>query len=224
MDVPTLSEPPALTDDELEELVTRMQSQQLGTDQRMIAAETLEGRSLTCCQAGALLRVVQLGIMQRMLAFEVFRGRLSDLPEGLPKLLEPLSGQILMDVGIELGGGCFNPAAYGIASSFSTPRCNSEPTSWSWESTEVQGAPPRRVGWVEAVERLRTHVCTGDVSDALYEDVRLVFETLGLGGAAASQTCDQSRQQLELGQLAAELTAEFAPVLSTMFTPIAANA
>mmetsp|Transcript_46833 Transcript_46833/g.125544 ORF Transcript_46833/g.125544 Transcript_46833/m.125544 type:complete len:298 (-) Transcript_46833:112-1005(-) len=194
--------PTVLSNLELQALVVRMRGQQLGTDQRELAAQALQGRMLTCRQAGAMLGVVQLGIMQRMLAFEVLRGRLSDLPDGLPDLLQPLSGRILVDVGNELGGDSFDKALYSdrLASARGTP------STFTGDGTDLVSAvapsallaaSPREVArseldihpalqkkqsdWVESVDRLRTHVCNGDVSDSLYEDVRSVFDALGLG-------------------------------------------
>merc|ERR1719401_424743 len=49
---------------------------------------------------------------------------------------------------------------------------------------KVQSSAPglrRRADWAECVERLRIRACSGDGSDLLYEDIRSVFEALGLG-------------------------------------------
>mmetsp|Transcript_67788 Transcript_67788/g.201680 ORF Transcript_67788/g.201680 Transcript_67788/m.201680 type:complete len:291 (-) Transcript_67788:93-965(-) len=192
--------PTALADFEAEALAVRMRNQQLGTDQRLLAADALRGRVLTCRQAGSLLGVIQLGIMQRIFAFEVLKGRLSDLPDGLPDLLDPLSGQILLDVGSEFGGVPFD---HGLYTSRSTASTSSHTTADSGTGPLAELSPrqaaARRVrnpcqalekgrrDWTDSVDRLRVHVCHGDVSDALYEDVRSVFDALGLGALPPRQ-------------------------------------
>jgi len=87
-----------LSDEDVCNLLDGMRQKALGTDQKILVREVLKARSLTCRQAGILLETVKTGLMQRMLALEVFPGRLSDLPDGLPYILEPLSGNIRRDV------------------------------------------------------------------------------------------------------------------------------
>mmetsp|Transcript_19601 Transcript_19601/g.39927 ORF Transcript_19601/g.39927 Transcript_19601/m.39927 type:complete len:281 (-) Transcript_19601:118-960(-) len=171
----------ALADFEVVSLVARMRGQQLGTDQRELAAQVLQGRTLTCRQAGAILGVVQLGIMQRMLAFEVLKGRLSDLPHGLPDLLQPLSGRILIDVGSEFGGDAFDRTLYSSRSSTASMDVTPRQAAPHKATDALSLSLNKQNDLTESVDRLRSHVCTGDVSDALYQDVKSVFDALGLG-------------------------------------------
>lgn len=180
--------------DELEALVLEMRKMQLATDQRAVAERFLSGRSLTCSQAANILEVVQLGIMKRMLARDVLRGRLSDVPEGLNMITDGLSGQLQSDIARELGGINTSGFTDGRSSSVSLMGENSSsvetlkrsmtmPMRSSSNAAQTTLGPGlrRRADWAESVERLRLRACSGDGSDLLYEDIRSVFEALGLG-------------------------------------------
>jgi len=197
------SEVVPLNDEEFGDLVHSMKQKLLATDQRLLAAQALRGRTVTGHQGGRLLQVVNLGIMQRLLAFEVLEGRISDLPEGLPHLLEPLSGQIQIDIGFRIGGHHFDPVDYGhtrsswnssdscgdrsVRSGHTSPTVGRLSPLSSVLSRSTPSLPPaqdmsrRLPEHSESLERLRQDVCGEDVPDVLYEDVRAVFDNLGLG-------------------------------------------
>lgn len=203
-----------LSDDEFSRLLLEVENLQLATDQHAAAEAALKGRTVTCAQGGDLLGVVRLGLMKRMVAFGVLRGRISDLPHGLPALLRPLSGQILHDVGQQFGGDAFEPEMYKRA--FSSRSNGTESTAPTARATPVSPVtipseqnywpkvvratlPERRHDWADSVERLRSRMINTPVPDAVYLEVRDVFDALGLGElparqAVAAQVVDGSNE------------------------------
>lgn len=173
-----------LHDDEVENLQSAMRNQALATDQRILASESLVGRSLTCCQGGMLLEVVKLGFVQRMFAFEVLHPRLSDLPDGLPDVLEPLAESIRKDVEARLRKP---PPEPRVRSGYNPPElqmvqpltCSNGARSAS--SSILPQRARRKPDWPARVDRLRDHVENGQVVGDLYEDLAAVFEALDLG-------------------------------------------
>merc|ERR1719422_2084774 len=120
--------------------------------------------------------------MKRMVAFGVLRGRISDLPHGLPALLRPLSGQILQDVGQQFGGDAFEPEMYKQAfSSRSSATESTAPTARAtpvsalkikseqnhWPKVVRATMPERRHDWADSVERLRSRMMNTPVPDAV---------------------------------------------------------
>lgn len=183
-------------DADLEDVVARMRQQQLATDQRNIAEKALEGRTLSCRQGGEILQIVTLGIMQRKLALEVLRGRLSDLPEGLPDLVAPLEGEIRNDVTRVFSDASTHALSQGRSTgsrSFS-PNFRGPTTAMTELATKVRSGGddrgagkltgqqlPEGTAWREPLDRLRKDVCnSAQVPDRVYDDVGAVFEALGL--------------------------------------------
>jgi hypothetical protein len=141
--------------------------------------------------------------MKRMVAFGVLLGRISDLPDGLPALLRPLSGQILQDVGQKFGGDAFEPEmhkeAYSCrsnATESTAPTARATPVSFlkspseqnHWSTVARATLPERRHDWAECVERLRSRMISTPLPDQVYQEVRDVFDALGLGELPARQT------------------------------------
>lgn len=196
-----------LTDADVKELAEAMRRKALATDQRILVSERLGGHSLTCRQAGVLLQTIKLGLMQRILAFEVLQGRLSDLPDGLPYVLEPLSGSILRrDVEVGLQNPQRTPSTGSFLdnykSSVSTSNSNDcitpikpfhsrpqSPTASVGSSTMMDNRKP---GWESSVDRLRARVNKGNVAPEVYEDLAHVFEALGLGPLQGQPTREHS--------------------------------
>lgn len=185
-----------LSDADVKELAEAMRRKALATDQRILVSERLGGHSLTCRQAGVLLQTIKLGLMQRILAFEVLQGRLSDLPDGLPYVLEPLSGSILRrDVEVGLQNPQRTPSTGSFLdnykSSVSTSNSNdcitpiksfhSRPQSPTASVGSSAMTDNRKPGWESSVDRLRARVNKGNVAPEVYEDLAHVFEALGLG-------------------------------------------
>lgn len=191
-----------LSDADVNDLAEAMRGKALATDQRILVSERLAGRSLTCKQAGLLLQTIKLGLMQRILAFEVLQGRLSDLPDGLNHVLEPLAGpQLRKDV--KAGLQSPEPTRVSFLDKHDNEKlmaktfCHSTsmPVSTGEDSTSlVTPLSPtycdsrhslpldnRKPGWEHSVDRLRARVKNGDVAPELHEDLAHVFEALGLG-------------------------------------------
>lgn len=87
-----------LSDNDVLLLVNAMRKLDLAMDRRSLVTKALAGRVLSCCQAASLLTAIQMGLMQRIVAIEVLASRLTDLPVGLPQLLEPLSSSLRGEV------------------------------------------------------------------------------------------------------------------------------
>merc|ERR1712062_782158 len=179
-------------------LLAEVETLQLATDQHAAAEAALKGRTATCAQGGDLLGAVRLGLMKRMVAFGVLHGRISDLPQGLPALLRPLSGQILQDVGQQFGGDAFEPEMYkqafssrSSATESTAPTARATPVSVSalkipskqnhWPKVVRASMPERRHDWADCVERLRSRMMNTPVPDAVYQEVRDLFDALSLG-------------------------------------------
>jgi len=213
------SEDSPMSDDEFSQLLADIESLQLATDQHAAAEAALKGRTVTCAQGGDLLGAIRLGLMKRMVAFGVLRGRISDLPQGLPALLRSLSGQILQDVGQEFGGDAFEPANYkqvlssrSSATESTIPSTRATPVSPipfeqnNWSKVARATLPERRYDWAESVERLRSRMVTTPLPDAVYQDVRDVFDALGFGELPAQQAIASQMVAAPADQTAATLT------------------
>lgn len=208
-------QPTAILDEDIQDIVARMRKQQLATDQMNIADKALHGRSLNCKQGGEILETVSLGIMQRKLALGVLRGRLSDLPDGLPDLLAPLEGEIRNDVSRLLGGG--GGQVFCVTERRGSRRLSPLPAIATPASPVTEqarkvipgggqlppiGQLPEGTAWREPLDRLRKDVRnSAEVPDSVYDDVSSVFEALGLaplpprsprGGAVISSQCTQA--------------------------------
>jgi len=192
-----------LSDADVSEMAQAMRQKALATDQRILVSERLGGHSLTCRQAGVLLQTIKLGLMQRILAFEVLQGRLSDLPDGLPYVLEPLAGNILrkdVEVGLQnpqqssSSRGNFMDKYNNSSSSSSNLAISGNHRATPVKSFNSRPSSPtislgsggslldnRKPGWEVSVNRLRARVKNGDVAPEVYEDLNHVFEALGLG-------------------------------------------
>lgn len=186
----------------------------LATDQRILIEEMLTGRSLTCQQAGRFLESVKLGLMQRMLAFEVLPGRLTDLPDGLPQLLEVLSGSIRRDVEVALRSP--RPAvAIGNRPMAAPELMPVQPLTLSngARSPSARSLPRdrRKPDWPECVDRLRVHVMNGEVSPALHQDLAAVFEALNLGPLPAPRDESYSASSSSAFNSAASTASTVAP-------------
>lgn len=177
-----------VTDDDIDGLMNEMREKALATDQRNLVREFMPGRSIACRQAGVLLGSVRLGLVQRMIAFEVLQGRISDLPDGLPALLESLSGPIRSEV--EANFSAQTDGRLTRTQSMPVRRCHSNFSGEQIQLDSATTAPQcrsklelvrRQCNWAECVERLRSRVTAGDVSAPLYEDLSAVFEALALG-------------------------------------------
>jgi hypothetical protein len=143
-----------LTDADMKVLLAELRQMALATDKRCLVSEFLMDRSLTCKQAGILLETVKLGLVQRMLAYEVLPGRLSDLPDGLPYILEPLPVPIRIDVEANFRGpnahkkrimrSNFLLPQSNITKAFTMPdlRLNSLAENLVTEMTPVEQVPP----------------------------------------------------------------------------------
>jgi len=195
-----------IVDDDVDRIIAEMRSKMLATDQMMVAAKALDGRSLSCKHGSKIIAIVHLGIMQRKLAMEVLRGRLNDLPDGLPDLLEPLQGEIRKEVGAICGNGAALPppplkiegvkpycpplataalppaVAPSALPSLSKPELPSlsKPVLPSLSKPVLPATLPRDAQWEEPMERLRRDVCTPEVPLSIYNDVAAVFDALGL--------------------------------------------
>jgi len=97
-----------LSDNDVLLLVKAMRKLDLAMDQRSLVMKALAGRVLSCCQAASLLTAIQMGLVQRIVAIEVLASRLTDLPTGLPQILEPLSKPLRGEVERKLM--CFSVA------------------------------------------------------------------------------------------------------------------
>lgn len=181
------------SDEEVTNLLISIRKQSLATDQRNLVTEKLDGRSLTCQQAGALLEAVKLGFIQRKIASEVISGRLSDLPDGLPDVLAPLTGEIRR----EMEARCLSPRSLAARreaekvarESSSTPvepfdRSAPQTLSnslFTMSSPKRAPANGRKENWHNCVDRVREHVANGNVTGELYQDLAAAFDALGLG-------------------------------------------
>merc|ERR1712217_275325 len=124
------------------------------------------------------------------------RGRLSDVHDALDLIVDRLSGQLRRDVARELATSGMDLMRYASEApdrsalllgndDEEAPMMTRSVTMPSPKAAQkIQSAAPslrRRADWAECVERLRIRACSGDGSDLLYEDIRSVFEALGLG-------------------------------------------
>lgn len=97
--------PPApMTDSEVSSVIMTMKGEQLASDQMNFVKSIMKDRSVTCSQAGSMLEIVKNGLVQRIMAVEALKGKVTDLPRGLPLLLTPLTGPIRHDIASEIGG------------------------------------------------------------------------------------------------------------------------
>jgi len=104
-----------LSDDDVLLLVQAMRQLDLAMDRRSLVTRAMAGRVLSCYQGATLLTAIQMGLMQRIVAIEVLASRLTDLPTGLPQLLEPLPqslrGEIQRKLSSSLACDSSNPSA-----------------------------------------------------------------------------------------------------------------
>eukprot|EP00929_Paragymnodinium_shiwhaense_P077983 TRINITY_DN40311_c0_g2_i1.p1 TRINITY_DN40311_c0_g2~~TRINITY_DN40311_c0_g2_i1.p1 ORF type:complete len:435 (+),score=86.69 TRINITY_DN40311_c0_g2_i1:110-1414(+) len=175
-----------LTDKEVAHLKHAMSKLSLGLDQRRLASEELDGRSLTCSQGAQLLEVVRGTLMQRSFVLGTLRRRLPDLKDGLQALMTPLSGEVRADVEALLATPEDGSPARRKKRAQTGPAEELSPASLGVCNLEGGSAssPLSKAGRFKSavcVERVRKHVFMGHVPVEVCKDLQDVFSLLGLG-------------------------------------------